>query len=177
VHGVNAHKAGAPVGPWRAAHADRIAHRTRPGEVPASALVGRALAQVVQVRHRQSCQPFVACIAIDAPGALQQVHDDRTADILVGAVHLHQQLDVDRAVLACERCYWRSVALDQWRRAQAVLTPARHQPGELRAAVAAGTHQVRPYHAAIGLGAGVVKASEHRADVPVALAIAIATMG
>jgi hypothetical protein len=71
-----------------------------------------------------------------------------------------------------------SVALGQRYRAQAVLPPSRQQSGKLRATVARCTHQIGPNDSAISLGAPrVVKASEHRADVLVALAIAIATMG
>ncbi len=97
--GVDAYQAGASVGLGGLAHADGIAHRSRLGEADAAGLVVRALAQVVQVRDRKLGQTFIARVAIDGVGALQEVRDGRTADVLVRPVHLHQQLHISAVYL------------------------------------------------------------------------------
>ena len=136
VDGVDAHEPRVPIGPWSLANADRVAHWAGLGKAHASGLVVRALAQVVQVRDRQPGQAFIARVAIDAVGALQELRDGPTAHILMGPIHRHQQLDIERGVLARKGCRGGAVSLEQRMLRDAVASPARNKAIELGPAVA-----------------------------------------
>ena len=56
--------------------------------------VGPALPQPIQLRHRQSCQPFIAQLVEIVVGPLQNLLRRRPAQCLVGFVHLGQQLNI-----------------------------------------------------------------------------------
>jgi hypothetical protein len=102
------------------------------------------------------------------------VHNGRTADIFIGAVHLHEQPDIGWGVLTGKGDGRGTVAFGQRHRGQPVLIPARYQPSDLGAAVATGAAQVRQDHPALAFAAlTVLKALQDTADVLVALAIAV----
>ena len=172
VDGVDAYKTGTPIGLWRFACPDGIAHGVGLGESHPHGLVARAFAQVVQVRDRDTRQPPVARIAIDAVSALQEVRYGRATDILIGFVHFDEQFDIERRVFARKRGGRCAVALRQRHGGQTVSVPMGDQAGDLRAAVAAGVPQVSQQYASLALGLpGVVKALEHAADVLITLDI------
>ena len=52
------------------------------------------------MRNRQVGQAFIARVAKDGVGALQEVRDGRAAHVPVGTVHLRQQLHVGGGVIA-----------------------------------------------------------------------------
>lgn len=110
VHAVDAHEAGAPVGAGGLAQTDGVAHRAGLDKAHPARLVVGALAQLVQVRDRQLGQAFIARVAIDGVGALQQVRNGRAAHVFMGPIHLYQQRHVGRRVLACEGRGWGAVA-------------------------------------------------------------------
>ena len=102
-------------------------------------------------------------------GALQQVCYGRAADALMGFVHLHQKSDISGRVLAGKGGAGGAVALGKGHRCQAVPGPLGNQPGDLRAAVAAGVPEVAQQHTAFAfIALEVVKTLEHASDVLVA---------
>ena len=170
VNAVNSNKASPAIGARCLAHTDGIAHRMGLGKTDSQVLVRRAFAQVVQVRRRQLGQANVAHIAVVRVGPFQEVDDGRAADVLVSFVHLHQKLNIQGCVLACEGRCRGLVVLDERDLGQAVGVPLFDQSGDLGAAVAAGVLQVTQQHATVMPAApGVVKALEHPADVGVSL--------
>ncbi|WP_288093955.1 hypothetical protein [Thiomonas sp.] len=80
MHGIDAHKARASLGVWRAARANGVVHRTGLGEMQALGAVAGTLAQVVQVRDRQGGQADIACVAIDVVSPLLRIPANVTAD-------------------------------------------------------------------------------------------------
>ena len=72
-----------------------------------------AFAQVVQVRHAQVGQAYIARVAVCVVGAFEEVNDGRSTDINVCPIHLHEQLNVAGGVLARKGRSRGSVALDQ----------------------------------------------------------------
>jgi hypothetical protein len=111
------------------------------------------------VRRRQLGQANVAHIAVVRVGPFQEVDDGRAADVLVSFVHLHQKLNIQGCVLACEGRCRGLVVLDERDLGQAVGVPLFDQSGDLGAAVAAGVLQVTQQHATVMPAApGVVKA-------------------
>ena len=176
--GVDAHIACAALGAGGLANPDGIAHRSGLHNGHPARLVAGALAQVVQVRNRQIGQAHVAGVAIDDVSALQEVRDGRTAHVVVGPIHLHEQLHILGCVLARERHGRGTVLLDQRMLRDTVDRPTRDQARELRAAVAACASQVGQHHAALAFVAlRVVKPRQHAADVRVALVVSPYTRG
>jgi len=147
------------------AHADGVAHGVRLVEAHALGLIASALAQLLPVRWSQRGQTGVAGVTVLVKSKPKQVHDGRAADILMGPVHLHQQRHIGAGVFASKRPSRHCVRFGQGGRGQAVGMPARNQPGELLAAVAAGVAQVAQQHAFVGLRkARIVKAFKDSAD-------------
>ncbi|KFB70498.1 MAG: hypothetical protein AW09_004407 [Candidatus Accumulibacter phosphatis] len=172
MNGINAHKAHASLRAGGFAHPDGIAHRAGLGETDALGLIACALAQVVQVRDGQRRQALIAHVAILTVGPLQEVRYGRSADVFMGFVHLDQQLDIDRGVLACKGCSRRAVALGQGNGGQPVAMPPGHQTRDLRPAVAAGVLQVPVQHTPLPFAPPrVVKACEYATDVPIPLPV------
>ena len=153
VDAVYAYPARSPMGPWCLAHADGVAHRARLGKAVAPGLVTSTFAQVVQVRDRQARQTFIAGIAIDGEGPVQEMCNGRATDVFIGAVHLYQQFDVAGGVLAGKGGGRGAVAFGQRDLCQAVVNPACHQAGDLGATVAAGAAQVGQHHTTLAFAA------------------------
>ncbi len=122
--GIDAHKAGPSLGTGRFAHADRVAHRTGLGEGRALRLIAGALAQVVQVRHRQVRQTLAAGIVLVPVRPQQKVGNGRSADVFIGLIHLDEQPHVKGRVFARKRCSKRTVAFGQGHLGQTVTLPS-----------------------------------------------------
>ena len=166
VDAVDADEARTAVGGWRLAHADRGGlGGAGLGQHHALRAVGRAVAQVVQVAHRDRAQAFEARVAEDIALASQDAGRGRARHRVHGPIDIGQQRHVGGRVAPRKGVLRRAVALDQGLTRQ----PTRHQPLDLRAAVAAQALQVRQHHPSVGaLEATVLKPPQHQGDPGVA---------
>jgi len=170
VHAVDADEAGPALGCRRLAHADLgVLAGLGLGQQDALVAVARAVAQVVQVAHRDRAQPSESLIAEDIALAAQHAGRGRARQRAHGAVHIDQQRHVRGRVQAGKRATGRAVVLDQ----RLAGIPARDQPRDLGSAVAAQALQVRQHGAAVGARQpGVVKALENGLDPGIAVRVA-----
>src|ERR1035437_9792563 len=100
------------------------------------------------------------------------MRDGRSADILIGFIHLDQQRDVAWRVFARKGHRRPTIALGQRNLGQPVALPSGYQASDLRPTVATGMLQVPEQHPAFALAASrVVKPLEHPADVLVPPAV------
>ena len=88
MHGVDADEPRPSLRAWRTSDADQVTHGVGGHKVRALCPVVRALAQVVEVRHRELGQTHVARIAVEVKCTFEQVRDRRTADLDVRLIHL-----------------------------------------------------------------------------------------
>ena len=167
---VDADEAWATLGRRGLAHADgrrlgaaRLAHQHT------LLAIAAACAQVVQVRHRDRAQASKARVAKDVALAAQHAGGGGPGQRAHDAVHRSQQRDVSSRVAPGKGVRGCAVVLHQ----RLARHPARNQPRDLRAAVAAETLQVGQYRAFVGAPQlAVAQAPQHGFD-PAVAALAI----
>ena len=162
VHAVNADEARASIGRRCLAHTDVHAPGGPGlGEHHALRPVRRAVAQVVQVCHRDVAQPLEAGHLEHGALAAQCAGCGRRRQRAHDSDYLGQQRHVRGRVAPCEGVLWAAVVLHQ----RQGLRPAPNQPGQLRSAVAAQALQVRQHHPSVGsTELGIAEAAQHLLD-------------
>jgi hypothetical protein len=114
VDAVDADEAGAALGRRRLAHADLgVLGGLGLGLHHTLVAVARAVAQVVQMTHRDRAQPSESIITEDVALAAQHAGRGRARQLAHGAVHVDQQRHVGRCVQAGKRQTRRPVVLHQ----------------------------------------------------------------
>src|SRR5271170_4979958 len=76
--------------------------------------VSSAVAQVVEVPHRERAQPLEARIAEDVALAAQHAGRGRSRERAQGAVYLGQQRHIKGRIAPCKSVFGGAVLLDQW---------------------------------------------------------------
>ena len=166
VDAVDTDEARTPIWGWRLAHADgRGPGGPGLGQHHALGPVGRAVAQVVQVRNGDRTQTLEARVAEHITLATQHAGRGRARHRVHGPIDIDQQRHVGAGVAPCEGVLGCAVLLDE----PLAAVPARDQSRDLGAAVAAQPLQIGQHRPAMrARQPAVIEAPQHRFDPRVA---------